>query len=348
MNGRLLAAFLLCAVTTGCIIKTGGGGGAGGGGGTIVQPRPGNVTFTWSFGGKTCAETPGVSTVVITIPGQTLANGGAYPCLSNNYPGIVLNDFQPGSYTFTVEGRSNINTNLFTGSGTFIIDGDVRVTIDLTPTGGPNSYAYLTWTFPANGTSMTPNCAQAGVTQILASIDDVPATSIPCGQGFGTNPGVQTPYIAAGTHTIDLSAADATGYVYYRFRGTLQTFAGNPVAVTYGLQWAVGGAAVKWTLLNGTNVQTCATAGVSQVSINFADSQGNLVYGSAGDVVNCTQPNAIYSFLKPGSYKVLIGASGTGGSVWQSSSATPVFVTVTAGQFVDGASAVNVNVNRTQ
>ena len=86
---------------------------------------------------------------------------------------------------------------------------------------------------------------------------------------------MQTPYVSAGNHTIDLQAATSSGYVLYATRATLTTYAGSPIASGYALSWAVGG------------------------------------------------------------------------TVYQSSSAGPM-ISVQAGVFVDGSSAVNVQLFRTQ
>lgn len=346
MTARLTSVLVaVMALSSGCIIVDGSGG-YGGGGGYTQQPIAGNATFTWSFGGRGCAELPDVASVRITIPGQTLQNQGVYACSTNGYPGIVLHDFAPGTYDVTLEAFSRGGALLYGVSSSFTVNGDVRVTLDLTPAGGPNSFAYVGWSFPASGSSQSPTCAQAGVSAVYLSIDGAQPTAFDCAAGQ-SGAGVQTPYVSAGNHTIDLQAATSSGYVLYATRATLTTYAGSPIASGYALSWAVGGTAVRWSLTNGQLAQTCGQAGVSQVSVNFIDAQGNLVYGSTGDLQDCNTSGVIYSYLRPGTYRVAIGARGAGGTVYQSSSAGPM-ISVQAGVFVDGSSAVNVQLFRTQ
>lgn len=355
MNARLVVAFLAVISSTGCIFVAGGGGGGrgggtggnGGGGGTIVR-SPGDVTFTWSFAGQMCNQVPSVKSVKITIPGQTIDNAGVFPCLVSNYPGIVLKDFSGGLYDFSVEAIGYSNERLYSGSGSFIVDGSIRVDIDLTPVGGPNSYAYLTWRFPAMQGAPNPDCNTAGVANVLVSIDGAAPLTIDCTLGFGKNPGVQTPFLTAGTHTIELTGVNGTGYAYYRATSTLTTTAGAPTSSEYSLPWAVGGVAVKWSLTDGSVAQTCSQAGVSDIYINFVDAQGNLVYGSQGDPKPCTSAGVEYPFLKPGTYGVRMIAAGTGNRIYESNITAPPLVTAVAGQFAPMSSAINVQMFRTQ
>lgn len=344
MNAKTLGAFLVALLVQGCIIVKDGGGGGGGGGNPPPPAQPGDVTFTWSFSGGTCMDVPDVKSVHISIPGEELQNGGYYPCLANNYPGIVLFDFAPGTYSFDIEAVSYSDTVIYIGSGTFTVNGDRRVDIDLTPVGGPNSYAYLTWRFPANSAHQNPTCTQAGVSFVDVSIDGSQYERFNCEQGF-TQPGVTTPYLTAGMHNISIVAVNADGYPYYRFDGSLQTFSGNPVGAHYDLGWAVGGAAIGWQLTNNQVAQTCAQAGVTDVYINFRDSQGMWVYPGAGDKHACASAPVLYSYLLPGTYAVAIQASGTNGN-YESNMQNPPTVTVTAGVFPASNQAVMVQMFR--
>ncbi len=356
MNARLAVAFLSLVASTGCIIVPGGGGsgggsggGAGGGGG---GGKSGNVVFSWTFGGKTCGQSSSVNSVVIDIPGETLNMNGVYPCLDNtSYPGVTLKNFLPGSYNYSIKAIDSSSTTLFTGSGTFKINGDTRVDIDLTPAGGPNSFAYLGWTFPPLAGAANPTCTQAGITSVKVSIDGAADKTYACSEGVGTTPTAQTPYLASGSHSIRLSAVDSVGYEYFRFTGTLTTFAGNPVDAAYQLPWSVGGVAVKWSISDSLGAISCAMAGITDMYINFEDLQAHLVYpsttSSPGDKKPCNSSGVEYPYLKPGIYKVRLTAFGSGTSVYQE--AIPaVTVTVVAGQFVTVGSATNIPMVRTQ
>src|SRR5690242_14109128 len=108
MNARVVVAFFAVAVaSTGCIFVSGSGGG--------TSRRSGDVTFTWSFAGNACNQVPDVKSVRLTFPGQTLENNGVYSCLVNAYPGIVLKNFAPGTYDYTIESIGYANEKIFTG-----------------------------------------------------------------------------------------------------------------------------------------------------------------------------------------------------------------------------------------
>ncbi len=340
MNLRTLSTFLMVAVSaTGCIVRGGGGGGGAGGGGGGVA---GNVTFQWTFAGHTCSENPSVSSVNITIPGQTLQNSGVYPCLSNNFPGIVLHDFSPGTYSFTLTGNDASGTELFSGAGNFTVNGDITVTVDLTPSGGPNSYAYLSWTFPPNSASATPDCTTAGVTTVTYQIDNLQAVSVNCTDGWNTAQ-ITTGYVAAGVHTLSMSASDSGGYIWYAYGGTLTTYAGNPVADAVPFDWAVGGAVVSWTIEDstGTNVLSCGQAGISTVYVNFSTDGVNWVYSGSGDPQPCGNAVSVYSALPAGNYFVSVQGTGAGNLVYATGTNPSPGVVVVNGQFPDTTSTGN-------
>src|SRR6185295_15906980 len=118
MNTKLAIPFLaILAFAQGCIINGHG-------------KNPGDVTFSWTFYGQSCSAA-GVASVHITIPGETLENGGVYQCVSNSYQGIVLHDFAGGSYTYSIDGIDANGYTIYQGAGDFTIDGNVLESVDL-------------------------------------------------------------------------------------------------------------------------------------------------------------------------------------------------------------------------
>jgi hypothetical protein len=337
MNKKLLLAFLaVLQVTTGCVIHGGGGHG-----------NPGNVTFTWSFYGAGCTENPSVARVVITIPGETLQNGGSYPCSSNNYPGIVLHDFAPGTYNYTIDALGYSNERLFTSSGTFAVNGDVRVTIDLTPVGSPASYAYLNWRFPANSSSSNPDCVSAGVTDVEVDIDGY-IQSFRCVEGK-SSPGARTVLLNPGVHDIRFRAMDSSGYVYYSYAGTLTTSAGSPSFQEYTFNWAVGGAVVRWQLTSSN--YSCTSAGITDIAINFRNVAtqavlwGNYDNPATWAIKPCSAGYWNFPFLPPGTYQIYIKGSGPGGGAYYSNGSVPPQTTINAGVFPPDTAAQLVVLN---
>lgn len=305
---------------------------------------PGDVTFGWSFAGRSCAQLPEVRSVVVGIPGESLANGGVYPCSSGGYDGIRLAGFAPGSYGFTLQALGSGGAVLFSSSGSLHVDGDVSYRVDLLPAGGPNTYAYLRWQFPANSEIYEPSCGQAGIASVEVSIDGGPFLRFGCEEG-AFDPGAQTPMLAAGRHTLEIVAYDAWGYDWYATRASLETFVGQPIVAEYGLQWSVGGAGVRWLLTDGTYAESCYQAGVDTVSVNFQDLSGNLVFSGAGWAQGCEEAAALFT-LAPGTYRVFVEATGPWGELYRSNEVNPPTITVTAGWFPESWQAPTVTLYR--
>lgn len=307
MNTKLFAAFLLTALSTGCVVVDNDGGGGSKNPPPSRSAWPGDVTFHWSFAGFTCQQTPDVHSVRVIIEGERLENGGIYPCLVSGYPGVVLHDFRPGRYPFALQGLGGSNEVLFERAGHFTIDGDVEVTVSLDSVA---SYAFLTWRMPPSGDFANPSCAQAGVDYVDVWIDGQDEGRYFCTQGTSGN-GVPTRYLGIGQHTITLLAVDSYGYPLYRFDGPLYIQPRQATSAHYDLQWAVGGAVLRWQLRNGPVAETCMQAGVTKVYVNFEDEQGQWVYPGAGDEQPCNVPWVAYDYLMPGTYRVSVQAVGS-------------------------------------
>ncbi len=340
MNTKLLAAFLLMSLSTGCVVV---GDGNDGGNRPPPQhtPRRGDVTFHWSFAGYTCQQTPDVHSVRVVIEGETLQNGGIFPCLVNGYPGVVLHDFRAKNYLFTLQGLGGSNEILYERSGTFAIDGSVDVTVSLDSVA---SYAFLTWRMPPTGQYMNPTCAQAGVSYVDVWIDGQDEGRYFCTQGTSGN-GVPTRYLGLGAHTVTLLAVDEYDYPLYRFDGPLYIQANQATSAHYDLQWAVGGAGVRWQLTNGSIGQTCMQAGVTKVYVNFLGEDGKWVYPGAGDEQPCNLAWVAYDYLLPGTYRVYVQAAGAQYD-FESNFENPPMVTVQAGVWPTQQQALNVLVYR--
>jgi hypothetical protein len=312
-----------------------------------VGPRPGDVTFVWRFSGapvRYCADVPDVKSIHITIPGQVLMNGGVYPCNTAGVDGIALRDFAPGSYSYTVEALGDSGAVLFSGSGSFTVNGDTRVDVSLAPSGGANSYALISWTFPANTTSSNPTCAQAGVVSVDIRIDGGAWSRLECVAGSGGG-SVRTPLLAQGQHALEFIALSGDGRPYYSRQGTLETRTGSPVSVSYVFS-PVGGMALKWQLLDGSAPKSCADAGVTSMLINLKDkATGVLVYGDSGDPRSCEGAPVIYQYLRPGSYEVYIRGM-KGSTIAYSNEFIPPTLTVTAFEQKTGADAVTLTLTR--
>lgn len=98
------------------------------------EPHPGDVTFLWSFYGLSCSQDPNIDEVHIIIPGESLDNDGYYPCRVNGTDGIVLHNFAPGTYSFSIEAVDYDGYISYSSGGNFNVDGSITVRVDLTPT----------------------------------------------------------------------------------------------------------------------------------------------------------------------------------------------------------------------
>lgn len=324
MNYRILLGLIAVSTASGCVITDSG-------------RFAGDVTFSWTFTGQQCAAVPQVSSVRIIIPGEVLQNDGVFPCLVSNYPGIILQNFAPGYYTYTIQGLGYAGDILYQADGSFTVDGNISVQVDLAPVGASTSYAYLMWTFPPNGVSQTPNCAQAGVAYVDIRIDQGAVQRANCSDGF-TQPGFRTSNLPAGLHQIELLGLDVNNFPYYRYAGTLQTNSASPVYTSYGFNWNVGGASIAWQLINGGVIQSCSQANVTTVTVNFRNASGQLVYPS-GDPQPCGGAPILYNALLPGSYQIVLSAIANGGApTYRSDPVNPPTVTIVAGAFVDASS----------
>lgn len=329
--------------TGGGFLGGGAGGGLGGGTGGGGALASGNIIFLWNFAGQSCAQTPSVQNVRITIPGQTLMNGGLFGCSNGGSDGIQLLNFAGGAYAYTLEALSSSNVVLYAKSGNLTVNGNVQINATLDAVNAPGSVA-ISWTFPPNTTSSTPNCSQAGVTDVVVTIDATPQT-VPCAQGYGTT---QTIFsnLSPGNHTISLAARDTNQFTYYDASTTFMITAGQQISRSFLMGWAVGGLPVKWSFSNGVSQLNCAQAGASTMNVNLRDSTGTLLYGTTGVDVPCSD-NGVqgtnFPFLYGGAYEIFLQSYGTGSVLYRSNFTTPPSVTVVNGQFpvIDG-STLNV------
>lgn len=320
MKRVLLLSLAALLAGSGCIIVSNGS-------------SSGDITFNWSFQGASCNQVPDVANVRITIPGETLENAGVFPCLVEGFPGVRLNDFRPGTYSFTVEGMNSADYVIFSKTGSVVVNGNVTVNVNLDEARAETSYAYLSWSFPALSNASNPTCAQAGVAHVDVSFDGAPAVRYPCAEGQGAS-GAVTPYLSSGTHAISLTAVTGDNYPLFAKQGTLVTSVGVPTAQGYALEWAVGGVTVAWSLSAAGVVQSCASADVTRVYVDFQDASGNWVYGQSGDEQQCTAASVSYDYLKPGSYRVYVAGWDLANRVYAPANTNNLpTVTVQAGVF---------------
>lgn len=326
----LAAAAVAVMSASGCVCVTGG-------------TSRGDVTFLWSFNGRQCALVPDVTQVTIQIPGQTLENGGIYPCVTAGTAGITLLNFRAGTYSYAIQGRNNAGAVLYEASGSFTVNGNVTVNVDLPPSSTAPGAAQFTWRFPPSSTAQQPTCGQAEgpIVSVLIRIDgDTQGQEFNCAAGdVRANPqatGVVFPNLTVGTHTIDLAARDTNNFYYYRKVSSFVVVAGGTTSNEFTFDWGVGSLPIKWTFNNGVTQVDCAQAGINTVTVQLRDSGGQDLYPGSGADVPCAMggvQGTRFPFLYADTYQLFIQAVGTGGVLYRSNFTTPPTAAVTAGQF---------------
>jgi hypothetical protein len=296
----------------------------------------GDISFTWTFNGRTCMQSQDIQTIFIQIPGQTLQNDGRYGCVNGGTAGIKLLNFRPGTYNYTITAQDSRGVGIFQATGRVVVNGDVVENVDLKPTGNAAGTAYIAWTLP-QGTNVT--C------QYLMSIDITidgasQPTATQCSVGLynpnaTTLQGVAT-VLAPGNHTIQLDARDQVGIYYYRKVSTFTVNAAETTQQVFSLDWLVGTVAMRFAFSNGVTTLNCAQAlGTNQnVTVTFRDSQNvdreQTVPCSLGGIDGYTP------YIYEGTYTVFASAQSSAGTVFNSfmpgSPAAPS-VTAQAGVF---------------
>jgi len=308
----------------------------------VSTPRAsGDVTFFWSFGGQPCAVVPDITSVTIQVAGQVLQNGGTYACVNAGTAGIVLLDFRPGTYSFSIQGNNAQGTSLYEGSGKFTVNGDVTVNVNLVPSANAPGKALITWSFPQNAT-----CAAAipGSGEAIRWVDIVVDSSAPsrqeCTAGIAGTIGLEISSLLAGNHTVELRAFGQSGFQYLGVINTIAVMAGGTVAGEFQLQYVTGSLPLKWQFASGSIGLTCEQIASPDVFINFKDSTGNFVYpdnGGSGRAVPCRNADRIqgtyFPYLHGGTYEVYVQAVGPGNTLYRSNQSSPPIATVTAGVF---------------
>lgn len=305
------------------------GGGLGGGGGANGTST---LSFAWAFEGMSCAQAQ-ISWVNVTLEGVTLPNAGRVPCSSGGLDGAVLRDLAPGSYAWSVAATASGDAPYF-ATGTVQVQATGSVEVNVRRADSTVSLG-VSWTFPASGASASPTCTQAGISSILAIIDETQTLSMACAEGFA--PSQTSITLSRGLHTLSFYALAANSVPTHRKTFTFDAQPTGPTSRAFVFDWAVGGLALRWTFSNGANTLNCAQAGISQVSVTLRRSEGDIIFDEP--CMSGTVQGVLLDQLPPGSFELLLRASGSAGAAYSSNPTTLPTVTVVEGQFPQLSSA---------
>lgn len=268
----------------------------------------GDVTFLWTFDGRTCAASPEVASVTIRVPGEQLMNDGSYPCTTQGVDGIKLTDFRPGTYSYSIEGRSNQGAVLYETSGTFVVNGDVTVNAALRSSQGDVTFL---WSFNGNACALVPNVSQVTLQipgEALANGGVFPCTTA----GVG---GITLTRFRTGSYTFTIQGRNAQNVVLYEGSGSF-TVSGN-VTVNVDLMpasGAPGGAAITWRFPPSSSAQqpTCAQTEGPAVAVLVridGDTVGQEFNCADGDIrANPTIQGVVFPNLAAGTHTIDLAA----------------------------------------
>ncbi len=191
----LFLAVLGCA-HAGCAFQANSAGAAPNAQGT------GQITFLWSFDGKTCAQASQVRTIHAAILGlygsEPLDTG--YACTWGNVDGVTLEGFYAGNYTFTLDALDATGQVLYTATGSAYVKANLNVPVPVTLRSvSQSALVPMTWTFDGK------SCAQAGVSEVDLRVDGQSAQTFTCTDA-SSSPAVDggSVWLDEGTHQIQL------------------------------------------------------------------------------------------------------------------------------------------------
>ncbi len=273
---------LLSTAFTGCIWKVGDSSGA--------PQASGDITFLWSFDGKTCDQASEVRTIQVTIKGpdglqEKLEANGEYRCSTQGSDGIWrdgirLSDFRPGTYTCTLDALDANDKPIYHTNPIVTVDGDVEVYPDLNRV-NRQALVQIYWSF-GSARSMCKDAglgagltASEGVSKVNVSVDGQAPQPFPC---TDTSSGVLVEGIAVklgvGTHHLLVEGIIVRGgqeQTWYSASPSVTVAADQTTNLPVALDLVAAQATFVPTL-DGSSAFPCASAGVGALFIELADS----------------------------------------------------------------------------
>lgn len=294
-----------------------------------APPSAGEVELRWRFSGQACAAVRDVARVTIDIPGLHLPNGGIYPCSTGAADGITLPAVQPDLYRYTARGLTVDGRLLYEGTGFFSVNGPTLERMELRPVIGATGRATLSLRFPPSNTT-SHTCASAGIATLSSQVPgrtiDTRCDAAMTGLALGALP--------AGTQSLTITGLSDGGFALARARVSFTVLVGAETFAEATLAWLVGGASLRWSLVDRGLVHTCLQAGVRDVYVNFKDSTDTFLYPGAGVAVPCDEGSVVFPVLPAGTLTVYAQAVGP----WALYRSEGVSLTVRAGVFPTTAS----------
>ena len=244
------------------------------------EPAPvpavgGDITFLWSFAGKTCAQAPEVNWVRVVLEGgagvEALPNDGYYRCNWDGWDGVKLTDFRAGTYNYTVDAVDSGDLVVYTATGTLSVNGPVQVPVNLNPTMIRGEMEVF-WSFGREA----KGCAQAGITTtdpvstVKVSVNNEPPYEMPC--TYGQQSAVYTD-LAPGTYSVKIEGYIGDRLWYRGLRSVTVSGQGGSYQLPVQLDAVAAGATFAPVMGDGVTAFDCASTGTTALQIQLWDSK---------------------------------------------------------------------------
>lgn len=282
MRYRAFAAIAVFGLT-GCVIHANE---------STSKPLPrevaGDINFLWTFEGKTCLQSPEVRQVRVFIQGETIDNGGLFPCNAGGIDGIRLNNFAPRNYNFTIDGVDASNKTIYTTSGTLHVNGTVTQPVNLNRVGGKEKMQIF-WSF----SKLKQTCAKAQVSKVAIRINNGENVIRACSEIDPATKqaveGVAVSNIDAGSYQVQVDGLITDSktnqdQVWYSATVSLPVVASGTNNFNVSLDFVAGIASFVPAFSNATS---CQMAGVETVWIRLLDARNKVVGDANGYIYKC-------------------------------------------------------------
>jgi hypothetical protein len=312
---------------------------------------PGNIYVSWTFAGASCAQTPGVAQVLVSVLNDPLPIvPNTFACQVGSPPNqLVIYNYAPGTYIVSLSGLDVSGNVIWSGSSTVVVNGNVATVVNMQPSASPNS-ALLSWSFATAVGSFFPPCTASGdsdpdrIDSVALYVDGAtnPAQTYDCTQGSGGTQ-VSAPSLSPGSHSLQLVAYQAgLSYAFAESSPVAVTIVANsPTSQAFTLNWLVGGVGVAWTY----PVTDACTSSVSSVTASFS---GPINSGYSTSGYPCATSVAPFKHLQAAaagvSYALSVSAVGAPPASPVVYSGTVGSVSIQPGHFYDGTAGTVVSV----
>ncbi len=259
--------------------------------GCVIQPSnspdplpdsdPGDITFYWSFAGRTCSQAREVLRVRISlfrdgVEVRDLPDEGYFKCSPAGVDGITLTNFNPGPYSYRIDALDSANQVIYTANGSFRVNGNVRVDVNLVSVSNLGRMQ-IYWKFLKDGVEKT--CASAGIAssagvgKVRVYINDEPVQELDCTLNDSSGKPVQAWAweLNPASYQVAIEGVVVAGQqrqVWYYANQTINVIPNQTRNVTFELLPVAAGASFIPKL---PGYSSCATAGVETLWMQLSN-----------------------------------------------------------------------------